>query len=156
MTDDDRRSNHAIDLENYVPALLTYLAINLSGGAAAIYRRQFGISITDWRIMALLAREPWMAAGRVTEVYGFDKAAVSRSINAMLSKGLIETRFKGDNRRRKHIALTPAGLTMHDAIVQIALGREKQLVAGLSGAERDTVVRLLTRMSAEIPKLAAD
>lgn len=153
---DDRRSKQPIDLEDYIPALLTHLAIKLSGGAAAIYRRQFGMSITDWRIMALLAGEPWMTAGRVTEMYGYDKAAVSRALNAMLAKGLIETRFHGKNRRRQHIALTPDGLRMHDEIAKIALGREAQLVSGLSEEERGTVLRLLTRMSAEIPKLSGE
>jgi DNA-binding MarR family transcriptional regulator len=153
---EDRRSRHAIDLDNYIPALLTHLALKLSGGAAAIYRRQFGLSITDWRIMALLAGEPWMTAGRVSALYGYDKAAVSRGLGSMLAKGLIETRFQGNNRRRQHLALTPDGLKMHDEIVKIALAREAQLVAGLTDDERRALVALLTRMATEIPKLSGD
>ena len=153
---DERRSKYAIVLDNYVPALLTHLALKVSGGAAAIYRRQFGISVTDWRIMALLAGEPWMTAGRVSEMYGYDKAAVSRGLASMLGKGLIETRFQGNNRRRQYIALTPAGLKMHDEIVQIALAREALLVAGLTVEERADLVRLLTRMSAAIPSLSGE
>ncbi len=154
--DGNRRSDHALDLENYLPALLTFLAIKFSSGASTIYRRQFGIGITDWRIMALLAIEPWMVSSRVTEMFGFDKAAVSRSIGFMQAKGLVETRFRDNNYRRQYIALTPDGLRMHDEIVKIALAREKQLVSGLSEEERQTAVRLLTRMSAEIPKLTGD
>ncbi len=154
--DDNRRSDSAIDLENYLPALLTFLAVKFSSGAAATYRRRFGIGITDWRIMLLLAIEPWMVAGRISELFAFDKAAVSRSINFMQSKGLVETRFRDNNQRRQHIALTPAGLRMHDEIVQIAMAREQQLVAGLSEEERKTVVRLLTRMLTELPKLSGD
>ena len=154
--DDNRRSECALDLENYLPALLTFLAIKLSSGASAIYRRQFGIGITDWRIMALLAIEPWMVSSRVTEVFGFDKAAVSRSVRFLQTKGLVETRFRDNNFRRQYIALSPDGLRMHDEIVKIALAREKQLVSGLSEEERETAVRLLTLMSAEIPKLTGD
>ena len=153
---EDRRPRQALDLDNYIPALLTHLALKLSGGAATIYRSQFGLSLTDWRIMALLAGEPWMTAARVSKLYGYDKAAVSRGLNSMLAKGLIETRFQGNNRRRQHIALTSDGLKMHDEIVKIALSREAQLVAGLTDDERRTMVALLTRMSAEIPKLSGD
>lgn len=156
VADDDRRSTCPIDLDNYIPALLTFLAIKLSSGAAAIYRREFGIGITDWRIMALLAIEPWMISGRITEVFGFDKAAVSRSVNFMQSKGLVELRFQGNNQRRQYIALTPEGIRMHDQIVKLALARENQMVAGLTEDERKTVVKLLTRMSAEIPKLSGE
>ena len=151
---DNRRSDYAINLDNYIPALLTYIAIKMSGGAAAIYRRDYDITITDWRIMAQLAGEPWMPSGRITEVLGFDKAAVSRSVKSMTAKGLIETRFHGNNRRRQYLALTAEGLRMHDQIVQIALGRERQLVAGLSDAERTVLVNFLTRMQAELPKLS--
>lgn len=153
---DDRRSKNPIVLDNYVPALLTHLALKVSGGAAAIYRRQFGVSVTDWRIMALLAGEPWMTAGRVSEMYGYDKAAVSRSLAAMLGKGLIVTRFQGNNRRRQYIALTAAGLKLHDEIVKIALAREAFLVAGLTADERAELVRLLTRMSSAIPGLTGE
>jgi hypothetical protein len=45
---------------------------------------------------------------------------------------------------------------MHDEMVKIALGREAQLVVGLTDDERRTMVVLLTRMSAEIPKLSGD
>ena len=153
---DDRRSRHAIDIDHYLPALLTHLAIKFAGGAAMIYRRQFGVTITDWRIMALLANEPWMSAGHITEVFGYDKAAVSRSVRSLHERRLIETRFHGGNRRRRHLALTADGLRMHDEIARIALARENQLAAGLSKDERDTVIRLLTRMSAEIPKLSGE
>jgi DNA-binding MarR family transcriptional regulator len=150
----ERRSVHAINLDNYIPALLTYISIKLSSGAAAIYRREFDITITDWRIMAQLAGEPWMPSARITEVLRFDKAAVSRSVKSMSAKGLIETRFHGNNRRRQHLALTAEGLRIHDQIVRIALDRERQLVAGLSDEERTVLVRFLTRMVAELPKLS--
>lgn len=153
---DDRRSARALDLETYIPALLTYLAIKFSGGAASIYRAQFDISITEWRIMALLAIEPWMVSGRITEVYGFDKAAVSRSITTLQSRGLVEIRFQRNNNRRQYIALTAEGLELHDRIVGIALARERQLVSDLDAAERQTLINLLKRMSAQIPRLSGD
>jgi DNA-binding MarR family transcriptional regulator len=152
--DDDRRSSRALDLETYIPAMLTYLAIKYSGGAAAIYRARFGISITEWRIMSLLAIEPWMVSGRITEIYGFDKATVSRSMSTLQAKQLAETRFQANNNRRQYIALTAEGLRMHDEIVQIAQARERQLVSELTDEERTTLVRLLTRMSAQIPNLS--
>ena len=78
--DNTRTSAHALNLDNYVPAYLTYLAGKISSSASATYRPKFGVGITDWRIMALLATEPWISAGRVCDVIGLDKAAVSRSV----------------------------------------------------------------------------
>ena len=85
-----RTSAHALNLDNYVPAYLTYLAGKISSSASATYRPKFGVGITDWRIMALLATEPWISAGRICDVIGLDKAAVSRSVRAMKLNGLVD------------------------------------------------------------------
>jgi DNA-binding MarR family transcriptional regulator len=151
--DYDRRSAKALDLDNYVPAYLTFLANKLSSGASAIYRRRFGIGIVDWRIMALLAIEPWIVAGRVCEVIGLDRAAVSRSVRFMVANGLVETRFHNGNERRQFLALTRDGILLHDKIVKVALAREEQLLDGFSDQERKTAIKLLARMHAQLPNV---
>ena len=99
--DDTRISAHALNLDNYVPAYLTYLAGKISNSASATYRPQFGIGITDWRIMALLATEPWISAGRVCDVIGLDKGAVSRSVRGMKSAGIVDLQRGGYDRSGK-------------------------------------------------------
>jgi DNA-binding MarR family transcriptional regulator len=148
--DDTRTSAHALNLDNYVPAYLTYLAGKISNSASATYRPQFGIGITDWRIMALLATEPWISAGRVCDVIGLDKAAVSRSVRGMKSAGIVDVQ-RGDNDQiRQSIALTRKGLNLHDRIVKLSLARERQLLKGFSAAERTTLINFLSRMHAQV------
>jgi len=150
---DARSSPNALDLENYVPAFLTWIANKLSSSASLIYRRRFGIGIVEWRIMALLAVEPWITAGRICEVIGLDKAGVSRSVRFLLDKGLAETRFRDNNNRRQFIALTRAGIELHDRIAVVARAREEQLLTGFSDAERALAVRLLARMHENLPQV---
>src|SRR3974390_1460558 len=111
---DNRVSAHALDLNNYVPAYLTFLAGKMSSSASATYRPKFGVGITDWRIMALLAAEPWISAGRACDKIGIDKAAVRRSVRAMKSAGVVTVRWAGNDKRRQVIALTRKGLILHD------------------------------------------
>lgn len=151
----DRSSDKGLDLDNYVPAFLTFLANKLSSGASSAYRRRFGIGITDWRIMALLAIEPWIPAGRICEVIGLDKAAVSRSVRDMAALGLVETQVQECDQRRQFIALTREGVVMHDAVVGIALEREHLLVGDFSEEERRLLVSMLARMLARIPVVNA-
>lgn len=152
---DARASTQALDLDNYVPAFLTWIANKLSSSASAAYRRRFGVGVVEWRIMALLAVEPWIAAGRVCAVIGLDKAGVSRSLRALQDKGLVETRFRDNNQRRRHMALTRAGIALHDRIVVVAREREERLLAGFSAQERAMALRLLARMHENLP-LAGD
>jgi DNA-binding MarR family transcriptional regulator len=150
QTDDTRISAHALNLDNYVPAYLTYLAGKISNSASATYRPKFGIGITDWRIMALLATEPWISAGRVCDVIGLDKAAVSRSVHGMKSNGVVDVQRTGDEQSRQLIALTRKGLNLHDRIVKLSLARERQLLKSFSAAERKLLIKFLSRMHAQV------
>jgi DNA-binding MarR family transcriptional regulator len=144
-----------LDLERYVPALLVFLANKLTSGASAILRRHFGVGTTEWRTMAMLAVEPWIAAGRVCKVIGFDKAAVSRTLALLQDKGLIRARSHQSDGRSLVYALTEKGWRLHDRILKISLEREQRLLEDLSGGEREVLIALLNRLHRRIPAMNA-
>ena len=148
---DTRISDHAIDFAKYVPAHVTYLANKISSGATAIYLPRFGVGITEWRIMALLAREAWVTPKRVSDSTGLDKGAVSRSIHSMHAAGIVEVRPDQYDRRSQILALTAKGLRLHDRMVKLARKREQILLGGFSEKERSLLVQFLTRLESRIP-----
>lgn len=151
---DVRKSGKALDLENHASAYLTWIANKISNSASKIYRNRYGVGIADWRIMALLAVEPWIPATRISEVIGFDKTVISRSVAFLQERGLVETRFRDNNFRRQFIALTRKGLGLHDEIVDTAREREEFLLADLSAQERRALMRLLDKMHVRASLLA--
>jgi DNA-binding MarR family transcriptional regulator len=138
-------SGPVLDLRRYVPAAMTNLANKLSRGASALYRRNFGVGIIEWRVMAQLAIEPDITASRVCSVIGINKAAVSRSLAFMNGKGLVASRPASDGRQQL-LHLTAAGRALHDRIIVVALERERRLLGTLSTAERETLRSLLGRL----------
>ena len=144
--DATRRSPLALDLDQYIPAHLTYIAGKIQSGASAIYRPVYGVGITDWRIMALLASEPWIRATRICQATGLDKAAVSRSVRDMQEMGLVEVHLDPADQRRQCIALTRKGLSHHDKIVELARQRESHLLL-------DFLARLENRVHSAVPLL---
>lgn len=146
----DRRSQHALDLDAFIPAHLTYLSQNISASASALYRPRFGVGITDWRIMAFLAVEPWTAAARICEHTGLDKGAVSRSLRDLVAAALVEVRAGRANQRNQPVALTHEGLAVHDDLVKLAREREERLLAGFSPEDRATLINLMMRMRANV------
>ena len=146
MAKDIRSSPKALVFDTYAVAYLTWIANKVSNSASALYRKRFGIGVSDWRIMALLAVEPWIPAGRISEVIGFDKAVISRSVGFLQERGLVETRFRDNNQRRQFIALTRSGLALHDEIVDVAREREAFLLADLTEQERKTALKLLKKI----------
>ena len=139
----DRRSARALDLRRFTPALITLLAQRLVAAASAEYRPRFGVGVTDWRVMALLAADPWLAAARIAQATGLDKAAVSRSLRSLRERGLVEA---GAAAKRGGVALTEEGVTLHDALAEVALEREQKLLDGFSPQERTSLAAMLERM----------
>jgi len=153
--DADRRSPLAIDMDSFIPAALTNLAQKITATASAAYRPRFGVGITDWRIVALLAAEPWVAPVRICEATGLDKAAVSRSLRDLARSGLVEVRSGEPNQRRLPVALTAKGLAVHDRIVGMALARQEQLLKGFSPDERAQLKDFIVRMRREVETFKA-
>lgn len=139
-----------LDLDRYVPAMLTFLANKLATGASLSYRKHFGIGIVEWRLISLLAVENNITANRICQVIGLDKSAVSRSLQVLEADGRISGKVDGKDARRYTVSLTAKGKALHDRVLKVALERERRLLSDFSPAEVDTLVDLLGRLQTKV------
>jgi DNA-binding MarR family transcriptional regulator len=135
-----------LDLDRYVPAFITFIANKLSNSATVFYQRNFGVNVTEWRIMSLLAIEPGIPASRICSVIGFDKGPVSRNLSVLQKRGLVAIRTAPDDGRTHAISLTPRGRATHDKVIMAALEREQRLLSCLKKDEREVLIDLLRRL----------
>jgi DNA-binding MarR family transcriptional regulator len=142
----DAAPGQTLDLERYVPAFITFIANKLSNSATGFYQRNFGVNVTEWRIMSLLAIEPGIPASRICHVIGFDKGPVSRTLAALQKRGLITIRTDPNDGRSHSISLTARGRTVHDRVIVAALERERRLLSCLDEDEREVLINLLRRL----------
>ena len=135
-----------LDLDRYVPALITFIANKLSRGATVVYQKRFGVNVTEWRILSLLAIEPEISAARICHVIGFDKGPVSRTLAAMQERGLVAIKADQEDGRTYSISLTSKGCATHDQVIVVALERERRLLSvpeqgGTRSADRAAAAR---------------
>ena len=142
----DADDGPTLDLERYVPAFITFIANKLSNSATAFYQRNFGVNVTEWRIMSLLAIEPGIPASRICQVIGFDKGPVSRTLSTLQKRGLVAIRTAPDDGRTHSISLTAKGRSTHDKVIVAALERERRLLSVLRKDEREVLIDLLRRV----------
>ena len=135
-----------LDLDRYVPAFVTFIANKLSNSATAVYQRNFGINITEWRVMTQLALEPGIPASRICQVIGFNKGPISRTLAVMQKRGLVTIRTDPNDARTHSISLTAKGRSIHDKVIVVALEREKRLLSCLKADEREMLIELLRRL----------
>lgn len=143
-------STSPLNLDRYVPALLTSLTNKMSSGASACYRKHFGVGIVEWRILAMLAVEDHITANRMVQVIGLDKSAVSRSLQVLEREENVVTAVDEKDARRYTVSLTESGRALHDRVLETALERERLLLAGLDDTEVEVLIGFLHRLSAQL------
>ena len=149
------KADQTLDLERYVPAFITFIANKLSRSATVFYQKQFGVNVTEWRIISLLAIEPGIPASRICHVIGFDKGPVSRTLTLMQERGLIVIKTDPRDGRTHSISLTPKGKATHDAVLVAALERERRLLSCLEEKEREVLIDLLRRIHSNLGAVSA-
>jgi len=139
-----------LDLEHFLPYRLSVLTNRISQGLAELYAERFGISITQWRVIAILGREAGLSANDVAERTAMDKVAVSRTVARLLELGLLQRQMHTDDRRRSVLALSRAGKRIYAEVVPLALDYEQGLLAALDADERAALERVLRKLGQQV------
>ena len=136
-----------LDLEHFLPYRLSLLSNQISQGIARTYSERFGLSVTEWRVIAILGRYPGISASEVGERSAMDKVAISRAVSRLIDQNRIERQASDVDRRTRHLFLTAQGKAVCDAIVPAALEYERRLLARLNDNERRQLDQLIDRLS---------
>ncbi len=148
-----RGDSDTLTLERFLPYKLSVLASTVGVKIAASYERKFGLTIPEWRVMAMLAQYPEISAVDVAERTAMDKVAVSRAVQGLLSKGYVKREIHAEDRRRSMLTLSASGRSVYKRVVPVARGFEDQLLTAVSSRERKVLEDLLTRLQEQAQKL---
>lgn len=141
---------NALDLEHFLPYRLSVLSNRISQAIAERYRDRYGLSVTEWRVIAILGRFPEVSATEVAQRSAMDKVAISRAVRRLLERGLIEREHNHADRRERHLRLSAQGRHIHDRIVPEALEFERSLKTLLSEEENRLLDRLIEKLSVKL------
>lgn len=145
----DKKNDRELILEEFLPYRLAILSHTVSTSIARAYDKRFGLTIPEWRVIAILGRFPGLSGAEVAERTMMDKVAVSRAVSKLIRNGRVDREFADADRRRSILNLSEAGRKVHDEIAPLALGIEDDLLHGLSkdqiGTLNEVIERLLVR-----------
>jgi DNA-binding MarR family transcriptional regulator len=140
-------AEHApLQLEHFLPYRLSILSNTISQAIADDYQRRYDISVTEWRVMAVLARFEGLSAREVAERTAMDKVAVSRALARLVEAGRVDRATHDNDKRRSVLSLTEAGWAMHDEVAPMARAREREVLARLDAEEQRWLTRILDRL----------
>lgn len=145
----------AIELEQFLPYRLSRLTNTVSNAIAELYRDSFGLSIPDWRVLAVLARYPDSSAQDLVTRTRMDKVAVSRSVARMVERALVNRRTDSSDRRLSRLSLSDQGIEVYGRIVPMARDCEARLLESLSATQRQALDDVLVALQVAADELTA-
>lgn len=145
-----------LSLQDDISVLLVRTANKLTAHSSGLMRSRFGIGAIEWRMLVMLTLESGIPASRAADVVGIDKAAVSRALNGLRTRGLIDAELAPRDPRRKTWSMTEAGRVLHDEVLVWARQRDRDMLAGIDRADQETVKTVLRRMIGFFEQAPAD
>jgi len=142
--------DHApLELERFLPYRLSILSNRVSQAIAREYTERFNLSMTEWRVMAVLARfnGEGMSAREVAERTAMDKVAVSRALARLGSAGRVSRSTHGGDKRRSVLRLTAKGWKIHDTVAPRARAHERELLGHLTADEKKMLTLILDKLA---------
>ena len=137
-----------LELEHFLPYRLSILSNTVSQSIATEYQDRFELSMTEWRVMTILARFPEISAREVVDKSAMDKVAVSRAVARLVNAGRVDRGIHDGDKRRSVLKLSEAGWAIHDEVAPLARAHERELLARLNEGEQAQLNSILDKLLA--------
>ncbi len=151
-----QKTPERFNLESFFPYLVRIYYRAVSHAVTSIYERDYGLTVSEWRAMAVLGNDQPLSAGEIVTRSSIDKVRVSRAIAGLTKAGYLERRVDEDDRRKVALQLTRSGQAVFEELVGKVLVLEDQILAGLSDEEKEQLVNLMARVRTNAEALESE
>ena len=122
----------------------------LSRGAELRYRREFGVSLWEWRTLALLgAAAGPLSLNHLAHAAGIHKSQMSRVVSALTERKLVARTTDEEDGRGVQLALSKPGRKLYEGLIIAASDRDAAFRNCLSAQERTALDRILTKLGSK-------
>ena len=122
----------------------------LSRGAELRYRREFGVSLWEWRTLALLgAKEEPQSLGHLARAAGIDKSQMSRVVSGLAKRKLVMRDANDADGRGVHLRLSKSGRKLYDGLIGAAAERDAAFRSCLTANEKTVFEKALSKLATQ-------
>jgi len=142
-------ANRRLVLADFIPYRLSVTSNLVSDVIARTYEALFGLSIPEWRLVAVVAEAGAITQQAIGQQTRMDKVTVSRAAIALVERGLLARRANPDDKRSHLLELSDTGHQLYAAIAPKALALEQRVFAAFTAEEVASFTAMLARIEAE-------
>ncbi len=143
-------------LAEFLPYQLSITSNAVSGRIAQEYRERFGLSIPEWRVMAILGDSGELTQRELTRRTLMDKVAVNRACKVLEERELVLRTPNVQDGRSHHLDLTESGHAMYGEVMPLAKEMERRLFCNFSDDEIAQFRSLLSRVRTQVEGFDGD
>lgn len=138
----------SFDLKSFFPYLVRVYYQSVSNSVSQVYTECYDLSVSEWRVMAVLGPFQSMSANDITNRSSMNKVNVSRAVSRLRKRNFLKQDIDGDDRRRSVLHLTEEGKQAFSGLVPMVKQVEAQLLQGLTEDEIKTLLTLMAKIRA--------
>ena len=161
---DPGEKGEKLEIHDFPTFMILRLATATKNNLSRRYLDPFGISMPEWRLLALLARFGTRLFSEVTTGSSMDKGQVSRTLRAIHKKGLVKLNALSSTERprssaispRIQVVISPKGRALFNRILPVARAHQNQIIGQLTPEERVVFHRVALRLLKQGPDLRDD
>ena len=128
-------SNVSLNLDRFLPYRLNRLAHKVGVSLATIYTDAFGISRSQWRVIALLGQHQRLTAKQICTMTHMDKVKVSRAVNGLVKLNYLQTTPDKADKRAVLLTQSVQGKELFQVMVPKVQAWEESFLEKLSAQE---------------------
>jgi len=140
-------------LATFLPYQLSLTSNAVSGRIAQEYRTRFGLSVPEWRVMAVLGDAGALTQRDLTRRTLMDKVAVNRACKVLEDRELASRTPNAQDGRSHLLALTAEGLGVHAQIMPLATEMERRMFGFFDEGELEQFRMLLDKVRSRVNDL---
>ena len=146
-------SADAFNLEDFLPFRLHQASEAVSQSFRTIYRNDYGMTRTEWRVFAQLGQYGAMTATQLGLSASLHKTKVSRAVFALEQRRWLERQQDTTDRRSHILRLTKLGQEAFRELGQRGLIYNQRMSDELGQTQFDEILRLTAELEKAVAKL---
>lgn len=137
----------ALAVHDFLTTLFSHTSNALRRAITLPYAARFELSVSEWRILSVLAHAGTLPFAELVELAAADKAQVSRAMRLLGERGLVEMQAPGAKSRKGLVCLmTERGQALYEEVIPIARRSQAAMILSLSREERSMLYAVLGKL----------
>ena len=142
MSDSENQLHPEFDLENFLPFRLHQASEAVSQSFRSIYRKEFGMTRSEWRVLAHLGQFGAMTATEIGASASLHKTKVSRAVYSLEQRRWLSRSPDQCDRRVHILSLTKSGAQAFRKLGEKAKAYNDQLTNKLGAKKMAQILEL--------------